>query len=165
MGDEGDDGPCHPYDAADFSSTDCPAAYDQNYGQWRCFSEDDFGASSLSAWDLAYQTKRAARAYYPDDYSMDLYGSKGYFNIDEEYANKHPDKKHQYFYWSYATDKKEDPVYYEGVPEGDHWKLWRANEDTGGYYNVYKECDDVSTCWLKYICIQDGTDDTAWGDC
>ena len=75
---------CHPYDAADFSSTDCPAAYDQNYGQWRCFSEDDFGASSLSAWDLAYQTKRAARAYYPDDYSMDLYGSKGYFNIDEE---------------------------------------------------------------------------------
>ena len=54
---------------------------------------------------------------------------------------------------------------YEGVPEGDHWKLWRANEDTGGYYNVYKECDDVSTCWLKYICIQDGTDDTAWGDC
>ena len=51
------------------------------------------------------------------------------------------------------------------MPEGDHWKLWRANEDTGGYYNVYKECDDVSTCWLKYICIQDGTDDTAWGDC
>ena len=90
---------CHPYDAADFSSTDCPAAYDQNYGQWRCFSEDDFVASSLSAWDLAYQTKRAAEAYYPDDYSMDLYGSNGYFNIDEDYANKHPNKKHQYFYW------------------------------------------------------------------
>ena len=123
----------------------------------------EFAARRVEKTYLAveYQTKRAAIAYYPDDYSMDLYGSNGYFSYDRKNSNS----KHRYFYWSYATDDQEDAVYYEGVPEGDHWKLWRANEDTGGYYNVYKECDDVSTCWLKYICIQDGTDDTAWGDC
>lgn len=151
----------YPYDYAEIYSTECPVAFDQANGKWRCFSDDEFVASSLSADDLEYQTKRAAIAYYPDDYSMDLYGSNGYFSYDQKNSNS----KHRYFYWSYATDDQEDAVYYEGVPEGDHWKLWRANEDTGGFYWVDKECDDVSTCWLKFICTQDGTIGTPWGNC
>ncbi len=44
-------------------------------------------------------------------------------------------------------------------------KLYRADEDPGGYYVVEKQCDDEKTCWLKYICTQDDTTDTPWGDC
>ena len=123
---------------------------------WQCL--DDFDASAMTVWDLAWAAQQGGRyAYKGNEGGSPLYDDKkynGYFTYDGG--------KDQ-LCWDAQLDGKSNPVCYHYDTSHNDGTYTLYTGKTGGYYKVYNYCTD-DACWIQFDCLINNTDD--WGnDC